>query len=371
MTTRTRYFLTGSALIVLLGLGTGLVAYYKRDLPLFKSRVGPEELAYVPADATGLAYANVREIMNSEFRQKLRLVLPTGEGKNELLNQTGIDVEHDISSVVAAAAGKGDPSDHGLFLIRGLFDEGRIETFVRQHEGAVEDYKGKRLLLPGHPGASASSAPGPCLTFAEPGLAMIGTEATVKRAIDTRASHQDVTTNADLMKLVAQLDGAGNTVWAVGGLDAVTSNPNVPAHVKEQLPGIEWVAVSAHVNGGVTGQFRAQAKDDKSATDLRAVVNGAIAAGHMMGGKDPKLDLFLNGLQLSGSGKDVDLGIRPFAGHARHDQRGFRREAPSRGDEETGALTRPSPPKPRPRDSRLVRRYVRSTTALRTAPSSA
>ena len=132
-----------------------------------------------------------------------------------------------------------------------MFDEARIETFIRQHDGTVEEYQGKRLLLPGHVGAGTSGAPGPCLTFAETGLAMIGTEANVKRALDTRASHQDVTSNAGLMKLVAQLDGVGNTVWAVGGLDAVTSNPNVPAQVKEQLPGIQWVAVSAHVNGGV------------------------------------------------------------------------------------------------------------------------
>jgi hypothetical protein len=311
MTTRTRYFLTGSALIVLLGLGTGLVAYYKGELPLFKSRVGPEELAYIPADATGLAYANVHEIMNSEFRQKLRSVLPTGEGKDELFNQTGIDVEHDISSVVAASAapGMGDSSDHGLFLIRGIFDEGRIETLIRQHDGTVEDYKGKRLLLPGHMGAAAPSAPGPCLTFAETGLAVFGSEAAVKRAIDTRESHQDVTSNAELMKMVAQLEGGGNTVWAVGGLDAVTSHPNLPAQVKEQLPRIQWVAVSAHVDGGVAGQVRAQAKDDQGATDLRAVVNGAIAAGHLMGGKDPKIDAFLNSLQLSGSGKDIDLAF--------------------------------------------------------------
>jgi hypothetical protein len=136
---------------------------------------------------------------------------------------------------------------------------------------------------------------------------MIGTEATVKRAIDTKASHQDVTGNAELMKLVATLDDAGNTVWAVGGLEAVTTNPNVPAQVKEQLPGIQFIAVSAHVDGGVSGRLHAQAKDDKAAADLRAVVNGAIAAGHLVGGKDPKLETFLTSLQLSGSGKDLDL----------------------------------------------------------------
>ena len=35
MTKSTRYFLTGSSMVVLLGLGTGLVAYYKGDLPMF------------------------------------------------------------------------------------------------------------------------------------------------------------------------------------------------------------------------------------------------------------------------------------------------------------------------------------------------
>jgi hypothetical protein len=194
-----------------------------------------------------------------------------------------------------------------LFLVRGIFDEGRIEMLVRQHDGTVEDYNGKRLLLAGHTGSG--TAAGPCVTFAETGLAIIGTEAMVKRALDTHASRHDITSNAELMNLVSQLEGGVNTVWAVGGLDAVTGNPNVPAQVKEQLPGIQWVAVSAHVNGGVAGQIRAQAKDDKAATDLRAVVNGAMAAGHLMGGKDPKIDAFLNSLQLSGSGKDIDLAF--------------------------------------------------------------
>jgi len=309
MTRGTRYFLTGSAVFVLVALGTGLVAYYKGDLPLLGSRVGPDELTYVSADATGLAFANVRDIMNSEFRQKLRASLPTGQGKDELLQQTGIDLEHDINSVVAAATSKGDPTDHGLFLIRGTFDEGRIETFIREHNGTMESYKGKRLLLAGHDGPGTVSGPGPCLTFPESGLAMIGTIDTVKRAIDTKASHQDVTGNGDLMKLVSGLYVPSNTAWAVGGMEAVTSNPNVPLQVRQQMPGIQWVAVSAHVNGGLSGQLRAEAKDDKAATDLRAVVNGAIAAGHLMAGKDPKLDAFLASLQVTGTGKDLGLAF--------------------------------------------------------------
>jgi hypothetical protein len=309
MTKRTRYFLTGSVAILLVGLGTGLVAYYKGDLPMFRSRVGPDELAYVPADAAGVAYANVQDIMNSQFRQKLRERMPgIGQGKDEFFNQTGIDVERDIRSVLATSSGVGDPANTGLLLIRGSFDEGRIEALIREHGGAVTDYKGRRLMImPVRNGQAPED--GACLTFPESGLAMLGGVATVHHAIDTRDGGANVTSNEQMMKLIADLDGVGNTAWAVGGIDALAKNPKVPEQVREQLPGVEWVSVSARVDGGVSGELRAEAKDDKAAADLRAVVNGAVAAGHLMSGRNPKFDAFLNTLQVQGVGRTVELGF--------------------------------------------------------------
>ena len=304
MTKGTRYFMIGSTLVIGLGIGTGLVAFYNGELPMMRSHAGPAELVYVPADASGLAYANVREIMNSEFRQRIRQLLPTGEGQVELLNQTGIDIEHDIDSVVAAALA-GD--NHGLFLVHGRFDEGRIESFVRQHEGTVEEYKGHRLLKPG-----ASSTPGgngPCITFLETGLAALGEDTSVKQAIDASLSHENVTKNAELMGYVAQFEGSQNSAWAVGSFDAIQKHANLPDQVKANLPAVQWFAVSAHVDGGVNGHLRAETRDDKSAADLRAVVNGALAAAHLVGGKDAKLDALVNSLQVSGTGRDVELGF--------------------------------------------------------------
>jgi hypothetical protein len=253
-----------------------------------------------------VAYANVSEIMNSQFRQRLHSMIPTGQGnKDELFGQLGIDVERDIHAVVAATAA-GDPAANGLVLIRGIFDEGRIEALVRDHQGSVETYKGKRLLEMHVMNTGAGSQ---CVAFLEPGLAALGSAEMVKTAIDTHASHADVTKNADLMRLISELNGRGNTAWAVGSLDAVANNPNVPQQVRAQLPGVKWLAISAHVDNGVSGQVRAEAKDEKAAADLRAVVNGAIAAGHLMGGKDPNIEAFLNSLQLSGSGDDVDVNF--------------------------------------------------------------
>ena len=49
-----RLFLTGAAVVVLLGLGTGLVAYYNGGLPGVRE-TSDEELAYLPANAVAVA----------------------------------------------------------------------------------------------------------------------------------------------------------------------------------------------------------------------------------------------------------------------------------------------------------------------------
>src|SRR3954471_21278704 len=103
MTKRTRYFMAVSAGIVVVGLGSGLVAFYGGGFPsLSASRSGPAELSYVPADSAVVAYANVREVMDSQLRLRLKTVMPDEKGQQEFQAQTGIDIERDIDYVVAA-----------------------------------------------------------------------------------------------------------------------------------------------------------------------------------------------------------------------------------------------------------------------------
>src|SRR5258707_6247331 len=110
MTTKTRYFMGGSAAILIAGLGTGLVAYYGGGFPsLSASRTGPSELSYVPADAAVVAFANVREVMDSQLRQRLQEVLPQEQGRQEFQAQTVINMEtairyvHDATTTVCAS----------------------------------------------------------------------------------------------------------------------------------------------------------------------------------------------------------------------------------------------------------------------------
>src|SRR5437879_1318571 len=127
MNTKTRYFVIVSLLVLTVGLGTGLLAYYSGFPTSALTRAGgPDELQLVPADAALVAYADVREIMSSDLRQKVRTMLPMKEdGQQHFQNLTGINIETDIDHVVFAIEPSHDstmPKGSVIVLARGQFD---------------------------------------------------------------------------------------------------------------------------------------------------------------------------------------------------------------------------------------------------------
>ena len=324
MTRGTRRFLVGSSVVVMVGLATGLVAYYNGNLTFARASAGPAELAYLPPETTGVAFANVREIMSSAFVQKIRALIPAdelGTAKAELQAQIGVDIERDIDTVCAGVIGTSGATSGGVVMIRGRFNETSIEALVTQHGGKVENYKGKRLIT--HPefanigeglavhGDGLNMTPEKttgALAFFEPGLVAIGDMATVKKAIDSAASRQNVTSNDELMSFVLDAERTGNA-WSVGRFDAVANNPDIPAEIKQHIPPLKWVSASAKFDAGITGNVRADAVDDKSAEDLRAIVNGGLAAARLMGGQEPQVEAMLSALQVTGTGKTVKVAF--------------------------------------------------------------
>src|SRR5262249_25438730 len=149
MMARTRYFVVASLLVLGVGVGTGLVAYYVGfPAGAFAGRGGPDELQYVPSGAAVIAFANVGEVMASDLRQKLHHALPfEADGQHEFQNRTGINIETDIDRIVGCLTPDNRANEHGsgMVLARGRFDEVRIESLMREHGGHVEEYRGKRL----------------------------------------------------------------------------------------------------------------------------------------------------------------------------------------------------------------------------------
>ena len=332
MTTRTRYFVIVSLLVLGVGLGSGLVAYYV-GFPARAAgqRGGPEELQFVPRDAAVIAFANVHEIMTSDLRQKLHHVLPTEpQGQREFQEHTGINLETDVDRIVACAganAATAGMHGAGMVLARGRFDEVRIESLMREHGAEVQTYGDKRLIV-GDPHRIDVDATDPApprrdagersfaLSFIEPGLVAIGSTPLVRTAIDLhRAGNnpqsgiESVTGNDELMNLVRSMDNSSQNAWAVGRFDALRANAHLPENVMSQIPAITWFAVSGHVNGGLRGTIRAEARDDEAANNLRDVVRGFLALAKLSAGAKPEVQSMMQSLELAGTGKTVSLSF--------------------------------------------------------------
>ena len=306
MKNRTRLFFGVAVGVLVLGLGTGLLASYVGQNFTIIGGSGPEALSYIPADARMVAFADVRDLANSELRQKMRQFEPSTDTQNKLEAETGINIERDVREIVAAAWPGVGPQSPPLILARGQFDADLIETLITQHGGTVEEYRGKKLLV------VAESNQTFAVSFVELDLVAAGPAAAVRQAIDTKASGANsVTDNAEVMKLIKDVND-GNA-WAVAKFDSFAALPfqtgALPQELAQQLPPINWVAASGHIDGGVRGTVRVEAKDDKSAEDLRQVVRGFMALARLQAGQRAEFAELVNSLELGGQGTTITLGF--------------------------------------------------------------
>lgn len=327
MTKKTRYFMTGSAAVLAGGLCTGLVAYYGGGFPALSASTGPTELSYVPADASVVAFADVKSIMNSELRQRFKQSMAMGpmseDGQREFYEKTGIDIENDIDYIVAATSGlpgHGNVHPNGVMVARGRFDVVKLEGLAREHGAQVQEYKGKRMLtlqhesshvdvpVSGEPTSVQAGGNIGVLAFLEPGLVALGDLSSVQRAIDAQLSAHSITSNNEMMDLVTDIERANNA-WAVGRFDLLASQAKLPDEISRKIPPVKWLAVAGHVNGGISAQLRAEANDDQAAENLRGVLNGVISLARLQGQNDPKLTSLIQSLQMSGNGKTVKLSF--------------------------------------------------------------
>ena len=307
MTKKTRYFMAGSAAVLGVGLCTGLVAFYAGGFEAVSAAPVANELRYVPANSTVIAYADVRSIMDSELRTQLKAAIPMHEqGQEEFRAQTGIDIDRDIDYIVAAGSTgvANAPLAGGLVVARGRFNDTQLETLAREHGGQVEDYKGKRLIhSPANEGGHQMT-----LAFLEAGLVAIGTKETVQGAIDAQLTSHSITSNAEMMGIVSEI-ASNNNAWAVGRFDAIAAQANLSPEIASRMPPVKWFSAAGHVNGGVSGTLRAEATDDESAELLRRQVSGVLALGEMVAKSDPTAGALIKSLQMSGTGKTVAVSF--------------------------------------------------------------
>jgi hypothetical protein len=309
MTARTRYFVIASLLTLGVGLGAGLVAYSTGFSTSALSRQGgSDELQFIPANAGLVAYVDVHDIMTSDLRQRLRSVLSGhANGRQEFQSRTGINIETDIDHVlVGVVPGSGPSGDHTgrtVVVARGRFDQVKIEQLMRDHGAQPEDYKSTRLVNGETRDGNASIS----VAFLEPGLIAVGSAPLVRSTVDLKSGGSSVSTNNDLMRLVRDID-SGNA-WAVGRFDLLTSQARFPNGVADQIPAVSYFSASAHIDSGIRGTIRAEARDDAAGDSLRDVIRGFVSLAKMQTGGRPDIASALQSLQLGGTGKTVTVSF--------------------------------------------------------------
>jgi hypothetical protein len=267
-----------------------------------------------------VAYADVRGIMDSQFRQQLRQVMPSGEDKEKLQQEIGLDLERDVDSVVAGMATGPFNSQGAVALVRGRFVNSWIQAKAVEHGARLEQYRDKTLIVMGgaHAVTEPSSGAGPAdataphatggVAFLEDGLIALGEVNAIKRAIDAAADGTGITKNAEMMKQVSDINSASDA-WIVGRVDRLAESAPLPEEVRARIPAVQWFVATAQVNGGVSGTVRAEARDDQAGDQLRDVVRGALAGAQLLAGQDVRLQTLMKNVQVSGTGKAVSVSF--------------------------------------------------------------
>jgi len=318
MTSKTRYFVITSLLVLVVGLGTGLVAYYVDTPVAAQATQAADELRFVPANAALVAYASVSDIMASPLRQQLRAFLPMpADGQQQFQQLTGINIDTDIDRIVTAMVPESS-SGGPLMVARGRFDEVKIEALMREHGATVEEYAGQRLLI-GKDGRQRMA-----VSFLAPGLVALGSEALVRSAVDLKRGGANVLTNTELMTRVRNTE-AGN-VWAVGRVEGLGIGPGVgnagaaglASQVGQVLPGLKWITASAQIDSGARGQLRAETQDEATASGLRDMIGGLLAFARLQASSRPELQSLVQSVSLANTGNSVvisfDITSQAFEG---------------------------------------------------------
>lgn len=325
MTAKTRYFSFGAASFLVLGLVGGLAAYY--GVPVIGALSGePNELLDVPDDAAMVAFANVREIMDSDVRQHVRQMLAPGSGaasdnaERRVQEETGINIETDVDHVVAyvVPAAVRDSQGDAVVLARGRFDQARIEQVISRHGGTAETYQGTRILVTRldnsrEPQGALSQPKGGeyseiAVAFVQRELVAIGTGSAIRRSIDLEHGRgSNITANDEFMNVVRDTD-EGNA-WAVGRFDRLADQVRLPENLLRNLPPITYFAASAQLDGGVSAKLRVETRDAQAAQNLRDLIRGVIALGRLRAGAWPELQAVLQSLQLQADDKTVVLSF--------------------------------------------------------------
>ena len=303
MTQRVRRVAVGGGGRLVLGLCLGLLVSLDAGMARAQTAAASVDLAHVPANASVVAYANVREMMLSDVWARIREM--AGDELQALrIEELGLDLERDIDEVfgfVAPGGTEGQPA--GLALLRGRFDMTRLEAVAREAGGTVTDYAGARVVS-----IEADEAGTFAMAALEPGVVAVGDLANVQQAVDQLGDGSDVTANDEIMALLDRVE-EGSHAWAVGQLGDLSALGIVPDEVPVPISAVTAFALSARVDSGVGGSVSIEGRDEETGQHLRDLLRGVLALAQSAATESAELQALVDAVQLGGSGTTATVSF--------------------------------------------------------------
>ncbi len=285
-----------------------------------------DDLAKLPKNVQSVFYADVQALKNSELGKEIHQEMDStmarhhhrDEGYKEFMEATGLDLEKDVHSVLVGLQAHVDNSEQmkhmdgeAFAVVKGNFDEAKIISYVQEKEKeegrtglVIVEYNGKKIYS--GPRAKHSAY------FADASTVIVGSEEWVKQVIDSKLGADNLTANADLMKLIGQLPHK-NQLWAVGMpgdvMDRVASELSKHEGFKaaHTLRSLKSGMMSAQVNSTADLWASATCTTEEDSRLMSEALKGALAMAKLAVSDDRELVDMLNRFEIEAKGTEVHV----------------------------------------------------------------
>lgn len=252
--------------------------------------------AYIPANATFLAGADVEKIRGTHIFQRV-IGAAAGPELSSFTTQTGLDPQKDLSSIVTWSDGQ-----RTVLLARGKYDEATVTKHLESHGMKRTSHKGANLFSDG------SNS----VIFLDGGLIAAGRTAAIESMLDSYDPARRLP-----IALAEQLQSvpANSEVWAVftGGfnrLPALSQGGNL-SNFLNVLDGVTGGSLGLDLSQGLDVAAYIPCRTNDDAKKVHDAARGLIGIGRLgTGSKQPDLLKVFDAIQVNQSDSTVSISAK-------------------------------------------------------------
>ncbi|NLT68510.1 MAG: hypothetical protein GXX84_18080 [Acidobacteria bacterium] len=295
-------FLSG---IVLVGM---CLALYKNMSADGVTSTMPAGLDRLPGDCQVVFGVNMRKFAESPAQETFRhnLNRQLGFDLAEFTRQSSVDPARDISHLVGAGCSGKGVGQRNVVVASGTFDRDLLSSYLRSKLELIEiEYAGATVLI----------LPDRRRDVAERGLVImsnreiaLGDLQLLKDVLDLREKGgKSILDNRRMVSLIESVD-VEEMFWFAGEGRGFIATP---------LPGglpttssIRDVTGTMNVTDVITGRIVATAYTSESAAKFAEAIKGLVTLGQLAGDRNPGLKMLADGLSVSQSEAQIDIGLK-------------------------------------------------------------